>query len=139
MNTQRRCMLRAIVVLYEKASEMLAKLVEDEETAFGNMPMKDRKSDKGKVMLSYIESMNAFLDNFDIDALRMICDDTPGKKRYTYRTLLAEMQRRGANFAEVAIGRMMSIVEEETGNFPEWSDTPPDWVLRNCLPREVIG
>lgn len=47
----------------------------------------------------------------------------------TYQELVETMQERGANLADVAIGRMMDMVEEETGVWPNWDDPAPDWVL----------
>ena len=52
---------------------------------------------------------------------------------YTFQQLLDYMFDRGNNLADVAIGRMMSMVEEDTGNFPEWSDIAPAWVVNNCI------
>ena len=52
---------------------------------------------------------------------------------YTFQQLLDHMYDRGNNLADVAIGRMMSMVEEDTGNFPEWSDVAPAWVVNNCI------
>ena len=53
--------------------------------------------------------------------------------KYTYRQLVARMERMGNNLADVAVGRMMDIVEEQTGEYPSWSDIAPDWVVSNCL------
>lgn len=55
------------------------------------------------------------------------------KKRYTFSELVKIMESHGANLAEVAIGRMMDIIEEETGTWPNWSDEAPEWVVSNCL------
>ena len=55
------------------------------------------------------------------------------KKNLTYSELLDIMYKDGNNLADVAMGRMMNIVEEETGNFPNWSDIVPEWILKNCL------
>lgn len=54
-------------------------------------------------------------------------------KRYTFSELATIMKNHGANLADVAIGRMMDIIEEETGSWPNWSDEAPEWVVRNCL------
>lgn len=54
-------------------------------------------------------------------------------KSYTYTALVSILERQGANLAEVAVGRMMDIVAEETGRWPSWGDTAPEWVVRNCL------
>lgn len=51
----------------------------------------------------------------------------------TYEQLIELMESRGCNLAEVAIGRMMDIVEEETGRFPDFDETAPEWVINNCL------
>lgn len=53
-------------------------------------------------------------------------------KGYTYEELVEIMEQKGSNLAEVAIGRMMDIVEEQTGNWPSWSDVAPEWVIKNC-------
>lgn len=42
-----------------------------------------------------------------------------------------ELEKDGMNLAEVALGDMMDIVEEQTGRFPHWTDTVPDWIMRN--------
>ena len=47
----------------------------------------------------------------------------------TYRDCVNELHRQGANLADVAIGRMMDMVEEETGVFPDWGDDAPDWIV----------
>lgn len=52
---------------------------------------------------------------------------------YTYNDLFTILSRNGCNLADVALGRMMVIVEEQTGVFPSWSDFAPDWIVRNCL------
>ena len=49
----------------------------------------------------------------------------------TYRELLERAERNGMNMADVAVGRMMDIVEEQTGSWPNWDDEAPVWVLRN--------
>ena len=48
----------------------------------------------------------------------------------TYSELL-EKAEQNMNMADVALGRMMAIVEEQTGIFPSWNDEAPDWILRN--------
>lgn len=50
----------------------------------------------------------------------------------TFSELVKHMEAKGNNLAEVAIGRMMVIIEEETGIFPEWDDEAPEWVENNC-------
>ena len=49
----------------------------------------------------------------------------------TYSELLEKAYANGMNCAEVALGQMMDIVEEETGKFPGWSDAVPEWVIKN--------
>lgn len=56
-----------------------------------------------------------------------------GKKSYTFSELEDEMRKAGCNLADIAIGRMMVIIEEETGKSPNWDDVAPDWVVRNCM------
>lgn len=53
--------------------------------------------------------------------------------KYTFSKLVDEMMKLGMNLADVAVGRMMDIIEEQTGDYPSWSDIAPDWVVRNCL------
>lgn len=53
----------------------------------------------------------------------------------TFSQLLHRMEANGNNLAEVAIGRMMDIIEEQTGIFPDWNSTAPDWVVNQCLNR----
>lgn len=55
------------------------------------------------------------------------------KKTYTYDQLVNLMNKNGSNLADVAIGRMMLIIEEETGVFPDWNDIAPEWVVNNCF------
>lgn len=50
----------------------------------------------------------------------------------TYSELLEKMEKQGCNLAEVAIGRMMFMVEEQTGEFPSWNDIAPQWIIDNC-------
>lgn len=52
----------------------------------------------------------------------------------TYSELLEMATSCGANLADVALGRMMDIVEEECGEFPSWDDTAPEWIV-----KEMIG
>lgn len=47
----------------------------------------------------------------------------------TFQELVEALHERGANLAEVAIGRMMDEIEEETGVWPNWDDQAPAWVL----------
>ena len=54
-------------------------------------------------------------------------------KQYTYSELLDITETRGDILADVAIGRMMDMVEDETGEFPDWEDIAPSWIVRNCL------
>jgi len=49
----------------------------------------------------------------------------------TYKEILKKAERNGMNLAEVALGRMMDIVEEETGEWPKWNDEAPEWVHKN--------
>lgn len=54
-------------------------------------------------------------------------------KTMTYSELETRMRKNGCNLADVAIGRMMEMVEEETGLYPNWGDVAPDWVVKNCI------
>lgn len=51
----------------------------------------------------------------------------------TFNELIERAEALGANLAEVAVGRMMIIIEEETGEFPNYTDIAPDWVVKNVL------
>lgn len=57
----------------------------------------------------------------------------------TYGKLVEMMEDHGNNLAEVAIGRMMTIIEEQTGHFPNWDEEAADWVKNQCgfLIKEV--
>lgn len=55
-------------------------------------------------------------------------------KKYTYSELVKIAKKNGANLADVAIGRMMDDIAEETGKWPAWSDEAPEWVV-----KEVFG
>jgi hypothetical protein len=50
----------------------------------------------------------------------------------TYGKLVEMMEDHGNNLAEVAIGRMMTIIEEQTGHFPDWDEEAADWVKNQC-------
>ena len=54
-------------------------------------------------------------------------------KNYTFSELVDVMQSNGDNLADVAVGSMMDIIEEQTGKYPNWNDTVPEWVIKNCL------
>jgi hypothetical protein len=54
--------------------------------------------------------------------------------KYTYSDLIKIARKNGANLAEVAIGRMMDEVYEETGKWPSWNEEAPEWII-----KEVIG
>lgn len=57
----------------------------------------------------------------------------------TYTELLEwEEEKTNNNLADVALGRMMIIVEEETGKFPSWDDEVPKWILDKFGYEEVI-
>ena len=45
----------------------------------------------------------------------------------TFQELVELMYDRGCNLADVAIGRMMDMIEEETGIWPDWDEIAPDW------------
>ena len=53
--------------------------------------------------------------------------------KYTYGELIEMLESSGCNLADMAVGRMMDIVEEQTGKFPDYDDVVPDWVVRNCM------
>jgi hypothetical protein len=61
-----------------------------------------------------------------------IKEDERMKKKYTFNELLIEMENRGCNCADVALGRMMDGIEEDTGRWPDWGDIAPDWVVKAC-------
>lgn len=52
---------------------------------------------------------------------------------FTWRQLEEKLRKAGNNQADVAIGRMMDIVEEETGERPDYGDIAPARVVRNVL------
>lgn len=51
---------------------------------------------------------------------------------YTFNQLVDIMEQKGCNLADIAIGQMMDIIEDETGKYPNWDDIAPIWVLENC-------
>lgn len=53
----------------------------------------------------------------------------------TYNEVLERMENfcYNVDLASVALGRMMDIVEEETGVFPDWDDKAPDWIIKNVF------
>ena len=54
-------------------------------------------------------------------------------KNYTFSKLVDIMEASGCNLADLAIGRMMDIIAEQTGEFPNWTDIAPNWVVKNCI------
>ena len=59
--------------------------------------------------------------------------DAMTDEKYTYQQLVDRMESKGNNLADVAVGRMMDIVEEQTGTYPDWNDVAPEWVVKNCI------
>lgn len=55
----------------------------------------------------------------------------------TYIELLLNAYAQGQNCADVALGRMMDSVEEETGQFPDWDDEAPDWIIKLMIGGET--
>ena len=53
--------------------------------------------------------------------------------KYSFNDLETIMNKNGCNLADIAIGRMMDIIYDETGEYPSWSDIAPDWVVKNCI------
>ena len=49
----------------------------------------------------------------------------------TYNEVLKKALALGMNCADVALGSMMDIVEEQTGEWPSWDDEAPAWILDN--------
>ena len=50
----------------------------------------------------------------------------------TYTQILEYCEKHtNVNLAAVVLMRMMDIVEEETGNWPDWNDKAPQWILDN--------
>lgn len=50
----------------------------------------------------------------------------------TYSQLLDwAFENTNMNLADVALGSMMDIVEEQTGKYPSWNDQVPEWILQN--------
>lgn len=49
----------------------------------------------------------------------------------TYSEVMYRAFALGMNCADVALGSMMDIVEEETGCFPKWDSEAPKWILDN--------
>ncbi len=58
---------------------------------------------------------------------------TENYKPMTFRDLVGRMEKNGCNLADVAVGRMMDIANEQDGMYYDWGDPAPDWVIRNCL------
>ncbi|MBQ6673949.1 MAG: hypothetical protein IJM77_04960 [Spirochaetia bacterium] len=58
----------------------------------------------------------------------------------TFHELVKALYARGCNLADVAVGRMMDEIEEETGIWPDWDETAPDWVLANAgISKRSLG
>ena len=60
-----------------------------------------------------------------------------GGRNMTYIELLLNAYAQGQNCADVALGRMMDSVEEETGQFPDWDDEAPDWIIKLMIGGET--
>ena len=61
-------------------------------------------------------------------------DDGMGETRMIKKVSFAELlewaeKNTNVSPADVALGRMMDIIEEQTGKWPNWDDEAPDWVL----------
>lgn len=48
----------------------------------------------------------------------------------TYSDLLDRIDEMGLSCGDIALGRMMDIVEEQTGKWPSWEDKAPAWILK---------
>lgn len=48
----------------------------------------------------------------------------------TFRELL-EIVEQTNNCGSMALANMMDIIEEQTGEWPEWTDEAPEWILKN--------
>ena len=58
----------------------------------------------------------------------------------TFHELVKTLYDRGCNLADVAVGRMMDEIEEETGIWPDWDETVPDWVIENAgISKRSLG
>lgn len=53
--------------------------------------------------------------------------------KYTYRDLIVKLEMNGCTLADMIISRMMVIVEEETGKFPDYGELAPDWFVEQCI------
>lgn len=51
----------------------------------------------------------------------------------TFNELVDMAMVAGNNLADLAIGRMMDIIEEETGVWPDWNDVAPEWVVKQII------
>ena len=58
----------------------------------------------------------------------------------TFHELVKTLYDRGCNLADVAVGRMMDEIEEETGIWPDWDETVPEWVIENAgISKRSLG
>ena len=55
----------------------------------------------------------------------------------TFNELILLMESNGCNLSDIAIGRMMIIIEEQTGNFPDYDDPAPLWVIDQCIDKTI--
>ena len=46
----------------------------------------------------------------------------------TWTEYMKDMEERGANLAGQSIESMMTLVWEDTGEYPDWDDEIPDWI-----------
>ncbi len=73
------------------------------------------------------------VDSNETKTIKHSKENSETPKEYTYEELADAMKEKGTNMADVAIGRMMNIVETETGRFPDWDEKAPDWVVKQAM------
>lgn len=59
----------------------------------------------------------------------------------TFAELARALYDRGYTLADVAIDRMKSMIEDETGIWPDWDEPAPTWVVVACgvSPQMITG
>lgn len=74
MNKERRKKIKAAISLVEQARKILETVIEEEQSAFDNLPENIQYSERGEQMEEYISTLEAFIDSIDTDELVQITE-----------------------------------------------------------------
>lgn len=59
----------------------------------------------------------------------------------TYAEIAGSLYEKGYTMADAATERMMDLVQDETGIWPDWDEPAPTWVIVACglSPHMITG